>query len=97
MADLSVCFPRLQRLILLERYIIRLDREEEPNESSPHTHRGPLNDDILALPALREPRLEWLTVPVIWKAEFSQCVEFSRCSTQSIGETKAGGVGTLRH
>ena len=69
----SVCFPRLQKLILLEQHIIRLDREEEPNDCSPqrcyprltslYTHMGHVNDDVLALSTLRELRLELLTLP----------------------------------
>jgi hypothetical protein len=63
----SVCFPKLQRLILLEQHIIRLIAERDkmispqhcyPQLMSLYTHRRHVNDDVLALRTLRELRLD---------------------------------------
>ena len=64
----SVRFPKLQKLILLEQHIIRLDREEEDNEGSPqycypqltslYTHNAFVANEAFALRTLLELRLQ---------------------------------------
>jgi len=66
----SVCFPKLQRLILLEQLIISFNRREGPQEGSLshcfpqlmslYTHRRHLSDDVLMLCTLRELRFDTL-------------------------------------
>ena len=66
----SVCFPKLQSLILLEQYIFTLDYREEQSECSlPHrypqltslyTHGLHVSNNVLALDTLRELRLDML-------------------------------------
>jgi hypothetical protein len=58
-----LCFPKLQRLMLLEQRVIRLDRGSPeccyPQLTSLYTHNIDL-DDIFALSTLREIRLDML-------------------------------------
>ena len=63
----SVRFPKLQLLVLLEQHIISLHRTETQNNgyrfprlTSLYTHKGCINDDVLALHTLRELRLHML-------------------------------------
>ena len=70
----SVCFPKLQSLILLEQSIFTLDCSEEQNEGSPphrypqltslYTHGLHVNNNVLALNTLRELRLDMLN-PIV--------------------------------
>jgi len=70
----SICFPKLQRLILLEQRIISFNRREGPQEGSLshcfpqlmslYTHRRRLSDDVLALRTLRELRFDTLGATV---------------------------------
>ena len=70
----SICFPKLQRLILLEQLIISFDRREGPQEGSLshcfpqlmslYTHKRHLTDDVLALRTLCELRFDTLGATV---------------------------------
>jgi len=63
----SVRFPKLQWLVLLDQYIIRIYREvisnagyRFPRLTSLYTHRWWIHDDVLALHTFREFRLDML-------------------------------------
>ena len=66
----SVCFPKLQRLVLLEQHIITLHRGKGQNDYSPshcypqltslYTNSRNVNNDVLALRTLCELRLDML-------------------------------------
>lgn len=70
MVEPSVCFPKLQRLVLLEQHIITLHRREGQNEYSPshcypqltslYTQNRNVNKNVLGLRTLRELRLDML-------------------------------------
>ncbi len=66
----SICFPNLQRLVLLHQHLITLHRRVGQNEddlshcypqlTSLHTHSDNVNNDVLALRTLRELRVDIL-------------------------------------
>ena len=60
----SVRFPKLQWLVLLEQHIISTEIQNDgdrfPRLTSLYTHRGCIDDDVLALHTLRELRLHIL-------------------------------------
>jgi len=70
----SICFPKLQRFILLEQAIIWFNRREGPQEgplshcfpqlTSLYTDKEHVTDDVIALRTLRELRLDMLGATV---------------------------------
>ena len=70
MVNPSICFPNLQKLVLLQQNVITLHRREGQDEDYPshcypqltslYTHSHNVNNDVLALRTLRELRVDML-------------------------------------